>query len=221
MGLSVNAEAAGDFELIPEDVYIARCYRIIDLGTQTETGMYGTKQKKKVMLSWEILDDPKMEDGRPFSVHSTYTASLGEKANLRKDLESWRNKDFTEQELEDFDLRNVLGAYCQLTIVHSKNGKYANVKAVTKAKFAKNEAGEDIKPALVNPNVVFDIDEPDMKVFESLSDNVKAKIMSAPEWGSKEPPAPKVEPSKPVESENVKIEDLDTSEPVNLDDIPF
>jgi hypothetical protein len=33
---------------------------------------------------------------------------------------------------------------------------------------------------------VFDIDNPDMSVFEALSDNMKAKIMATPEWQAKD-----------------------------------
>lgn len=213
MSLHVNADSGSDFELLPPDIYIARCYRIIDLGTQTVTGIYGTQQKPKVMISWEILDDPKMEDGRPFSVHSNYTASLDPKSNLFRDLESWRGQPFTDDELADFDLTNVLGTYCQVNVVHSKDGKFVNVKSVVKAKFSKDEKGNYIKPAPINDNVLFDIEKPDMKVFEALSDGMQKKIMAAPEWNKKSEPTAQVD--------DVVITDIGEGEPVNIDDIPF
>lgn len=178
MSLTVKSSGGGDFEITPEGTYIGRCIKLIDLGTQTTTGQFGTKQQKKVMITWELLDDKvKMQDGRPFATSQFYTASLHEKAQLRKDLEAWRGKKFTDAELEGFDLTSVLGAYCMIQIVHSADGNYANVNAIMSTRE---------KPEGVNDLVLFDISDPDMKVFESLSDKMKAKIASTPEWQTRE-----------------------------------
>ena len=159
------------------------------------------------MVSWELLDGTKMADGRPFSVSQFYTVSLHEKSKLRADLEAWRGRKFTATELDGFDLGTVIGAYCMIQVVHDETGKYANVQTIMAYK------GE--KPPAVNPNVVFDIDEPDMAVFDSFSDNMKGKIMSAPEWNkNKQAPTPSAE-----KKDDVVIED--TGETINLDEIPF
>lgn len=215
MSLSVSSGNAGSYALVPEGVYIARCYRLIDQGTQTSTGMFGTKSAKTISISWELLDDDvKMEDGRPFAVHKNYSASLHEKATLRKDLEAWRNKRFTEEELADFDLNNVLGTYCQIQVAHSTDGQYANVQSIMAAKFAKDKDGKPIgQPKPVNPDVAFDIDNPDMDVFNALSENMKAKIMAAPEWQAQQKP-------KEVKKEDVVVEDLSDEESL-LQSIPF
>lgn len=210
MSLKATDKGGAEFALTPEGTYTARCYKIIDLGTQTSTGMFGTKEQHKVMVSWELLDDEiKMDDGRPFSVTQWYTVSLHEKSKLRADLEAWRGKKFTKEELEGFDLQNVLGSYCMLQVVHDETGKYANVNSIM--------AFKGVKPKPVNGNVIFDIDEPDMDVYNSFSDNMKAKIMSAPEWQKK---ANGEDAEKAPEKPDVVIEDL-PDEPINLDDIPF
>lgn len=219
MSLTASDKGGADFEMTPEGTYVARCYKIIDLGTQKGSEAYGGKEQHKVMIGWELLDnDVKMEDGRPFTVNQFYTVSLHEKSKLRKDLEAWRGKKFTAEELAGFDLANVLGVYCMLQVVHSEDGKYANVNAIMSYK------GEKPKP--VNDNVVFDIDEPDMAVFETMSDNMKGKIMTAPEWkGSKQTasmaPATKAEDliSTPAKKDTVVTNFND--EPISLDDIPF
>lgn len=215
MSLNVSSSGGGDFELVPAGLYVARCYRIIDLGTQTTNWMGKEKQSKKVMLSWELLDDDvRMKDGRPFAVHKNYTASLGEKATLRADLESWRNKKFTDAELESFDLKNVLGAYCQIQVVHDEEGKYANVQSIVTYKPPKDAQGGSIWPEPVNPDLAFDIDEPDMEIFNSLSDNMKQKIVGAPEWGKQPMPdgfLKQDEVTNPTDAEldNPQIPDLD------------
>lgn len=179
MSLIVKTSGDGEFALTPEGAYVGRCIKVLDLGTQTTTGQFGTKAQKQVMITWELLDDDvKMQDGRPFAVTQFYTASLHEKAKLRKDLEAWRGKKFTDEELEGFDLNAVLGAYCMLQIVHSQDGQYANVNAIMSHKGAKPEG--------VNPLVSFDISNPDMEVFNTLSDKMKAKITGTPEWEQRE-----------------------------------
>lgn len=208
MSLNVN-DKGGDFEIVPEGIYTARCFKIIDLGTQTSTGIYGTKSQPKVMITWELLDsDIHMTDGKPYAITQFYTASLDEKSNLRKDLEAWRGKKFTDGELKGFDLNNVMNAYCMVQVIHSDDGKYANVNSIM--------AFKGTKPAAINSNVSFDIDEPDMEIFESFSDNMKTKIMQAPEWQNRQ--SESTEPVK--EQPDTIIEDMG-DEPVNLDDIPF
>jgi hypothetical protein len=182
MSLTVKSSGGGDFETTPEGTYVGRCIKIIDLGTQTSTGQFGTNSRRKVMVQWELLDDEiKMKDGKPFAAAQFYTASLHEKAQLRKDLEAWRGKKFTETELEGFDLKNVLGAYCMLQIVHSADGQYANVNAIMSFK------GQ--KPEGVNDLVFFDIDKPDEEVLAAMSDKMQAKIKSSPEYSGSDWPS--------------------------------
>ena len=209
MSLTASDKGNADFEMTPAGQYIGRCYKIIDMGTQTTTGQFGIKEQHKVMISWELLDEAKMADGRPFSVTQWYTVSLHEKSKMRADLESWRGKKFSEEELKGFDLANVLGAYCMIQVVHDETGKYANVQTIM--------AYKGNKPAPVNPNVVFDIDEPDMEVFNALSENMQAKITNTPEWKSSHEPQPVAAPSKKVD--DVVIEDV--CEEIDLADIPF
>lgn len=206
--VSKNSGTGGDFELVPEGQYIGRCFKVIDLGTQWVEWKGDKKEQKKVLIMWELLDDnAKMKDGRPFAITKKYTASLDERARLRPDLEAWRGKKFTDAELESFDLKNVLGVYCQLQIVHSEDGKFANVNSIMGFK------GE--KPKGVNDLISFDINDPDMKVFDTFSDKLKEQIEKAPEFRIATAPTPTKEPK-----EDVVITDIGDEE-INLDDIPF
>lgn len=114
----------------PDGVHNAVCVDVVDLGMVE--GAFGTKHKLK--LVWEI--EEKMDSGKPFIVGKRYTVSLHEKSTLRKDLKSWRGRDFTAEELKEFDLESVIGAPCQLVVVHSETEgtTYANVSNVLKAK---------------------------------------------------------------------------------------
>jgi hypothetical protein len=97
-----------DFEPAPEGLQHCVCVDVADLGMKdTQWGA-----KHKLRLVWEL--DQKMKDGRPYIVSAQFTVSLHPKSGLRKTLESWRGKKFTEQELAGFDLENLLGANAQV-----------------------------------------------------------------------------------------------------------
>ena len=179
MSLTVNAGngGGGDFEQCPAGSFAARCYQIIDLGHQTFEWKGEAKVAPKVRITWELNE--MMQDGRPFSISREYTASIGDKANLRKDLEAWRGRPFSAEELRNFSLENVLGAPCLLGIVHKPskdNSKvYANVGSIMA--LPKGMAC----PELVNPAVKFDIGTFDQKVFDGLSSYVQKKILMSKE----------------------------------------
>jgi hypothetical protein len=220
MSLKVNKGSGGDFEQVPEGVFVARCYSLVDIGTQQTTYKGEAKFVQQVVITWELLDDEaKMKDGRPFTISKTYTASLNEKSKLYADLNAWRGRKFTAEELEGFDLRNVLGAYAQLQVVHEegKNGKtYATVNALM--------AYKGTKPKPVNEDLSFDIEEPDAATFNRLSDYLKLKVQAAPEFKAPEGAElakPKDGTTAPAKSDDVVIQDLPDSDPINLDDIPF
>jgi hypothetical protein len=183
-------DKGGNFERCPEGMHLARCYRIIDLGTQKSEYMGQTKFLHKIMLGWEIhgMHDNgtaiKMQDGRPFAIFKNYTLSWSEKANLRLDLQSWRGKQFTQEEMRRFDLKNVLGAWCMLNVIErpgKSDGKmYTNVAGVTPVPAMIKQNG---LPEAVNKNELFTINEEmNMEMYNGFSDNLKNKISSSPEW---------------------------------------
>ena len=179
MSLTVNAGngGGGDFEQCPAGSFAALCYQIIDLGHQTFEWKGEAKVAPKVRITWELNE--MMSDGRPFSISREYTASIGDKANLRKDLEAWRGRPFSAEELRNFSLENVLGAPCLLGIVHKPskdNSKvYANVGSIMALPKGMPS------PELVNPAVKFDIGTFDQKVFDGLSSYVQKKILMSKE----------------------------------------
>jgi hypothetical protein len=132
--------------------------------------------------SGKPLTTPK---GEPLSVTKNFTLSLSEKATLRKDLQTWRGREFTPDELRGFELKNVLGAWAMLSIVKAvgNSGKeYSNIQAILSVPPQIKKAGF---PKSHNPTVIFSIDEPDMAVFETFRDGLKEKIMGSPEWQDK------------------------------------
>jgi hypothetical protein len=186
MSLTVSA-GSGDFQIPPAGNHLARCYRIIDLGTQKTTWKGVEKAMKKVMITWELHGEDEQggplmtDDGKPLIISKRFTPSLGPKATLRAFLVSWRGKQFTDDELLGFKLENIIDKWCMISISHeTKDGKtFANVSSVSAVPLALKKAG---LPDGVNPALMFDIDDPDMEVYESLTDYLKELIAKSPEW---------------------------------------
>lgn len=135
MGYELIATAEGSSSIKPldEGMYIGVCTKLIDLGWQ-HSDTYN-KDYHKIMLGWDIAGEyVELQDGTKANrtMWQEYTNSLGEKAALRRDLESWRGKAFTIEELARFNIYNLLGIPCQIQIIHKeRNGKtYANISAI-------------------------------------------------------------------------------------------
>lgn len=182
MSLTVNEGSS--FKQIEPGTYGARCIRVIDLGTQIVKDFNNqdeTKEKHQVMLTWELPGELITEGdfkGQPYSVSRFYTAMLGEKSNLRKDLEAWRGKNFTPDELKGFSLNAILGKPCMVSVVHSKNGK-ANVKAVLAL-----PKGMVVPPA-VNPIYSYDMEADGFgEKFEAMTKGVQKMIHGSKEYQS-------------------------------------
>lgn len=171
MSLTVSDSGSGEFVLVPEGTHVARCVRLIDLGVQPGSVEF-PDPKHKVLVAWEIPDELiKFDDEeRPALLMQRYTASLHKKSKLRADLESWRGRAFTETELKAFSLKAVLDAPCLLSVVHSQDGKYANVRSVSKLPKG------TICPPRINPLMHYEIEDGENTVYLELSEKLRATI---------------------------------------------
>jgi hypothetical protein len=120
MPIIASAASGADFAPAPSGPQHAVCSAVFDMGEE-----YSELYKKlshKICVFWELSE--KLQDGRPFMLSKQYTLSLGDKANLRKDIECWRGKPFTSEELAGFDVERLIGANVMLNVIHStKDGK--------------------------------------------------------------------------------------------------
>lgn len=218
----------GNFELTPAGTFIGRCYRFIDLGSHDQTYQGESKGLKRLVMIGFELPTETMEDGRPFSIHKRYTWSTHEKANMRKDLKSWRGAKFNDSDFGPggFDVRNLLGVPATLSIVHSENeGKnYANIASIGKAM-----KGVTL-PDPINTPVFLSLEADlfDQEAFDGLSDKLKEFISGTPEWRRLHEKrdnyrdvkgAPATDPARDIEYENsLKGEPAGNREFAPLDD---
>ncbi|MBA4364929.1 MAG: hypothetical protein C0398_02840 [Coprothermobacter sp.] len=182
MGLIAKNEV-GEKGVIPTGTHVARCYGVIDLGTQYSE-KFG-RWANKIMVQFELPADL-TDDGRPAIISKKYTLSLNDKASLRKDLESWLGRPVTVKEERDgFALGSMLGAACLLSILHGENAEkaYAYIAGVMSVPEGM------VVPDAVNPVVLYDIDGGEDAVFSKLPDWVKNLIQQSREFKGDEEPA--------------------------------
>ena len=156
-------QGENDFEKLEKGIYHATCFRMVDLGTQDNTYKGETNKRLKVRLDFEITEalDPDtnqvmMADGRPFGVGREYTASLFESANLRKDLESWRGKSFTQEELDSLELTDFLGCTVKIEVgLTQQTAEFAGGNPKIMRLSEPRNGTEQV--ATVNPQVAFDM----------------------------------------------------------------
>ena len=186
MSLIVKERGGAEKEPIPTGAYVAVCYGIIDLGTHPNP-TFGN-EAHKVLVQWEIPEvrGEFERDGQkvslPRAISKRYTLSLNEKANLRKDLESWRGRRFTSQELSGFDLKAILGTSCQIQIVHETGKTDGRTFAAVGAIMALPRGLKSPKPE--NPLVFFSFEDAGAKpeLPPDLPEWVSKIVMESREW---------------------------------------
>lgn len=174
----VKGSNNSDYQQVEPGTYLARCIKVIDIGTHESEFQGKPVSRRQVVLEWELPTEEVTQGeaaGRPLTIRKFYTASLGDKANLRHDLVTWRGRDFTPEELAGFDLGNILGIPCMLTVTETETGR-RKVSGV-----AKLPKGMEA-PAQINPSILFDLDDFDSGIFADLSDWFKETISQSPEY---------------------------------------
>jgi len=142
--MSIIAKASEkEFDAIPlpeAGTVQAVCCGVWDLGMQESTYQGETKTRHKIVIAWELaqlIDAPSSEyHGMPYMLSKTYTLSLYENAALKKDLESWRGKAYTKEEITaGVNVEKLYGINCLLGVTHVPGFKdatrtFANVSSI-------------------------------------------------------------------------------------------
>jgi hypothetical protein len=168
---------------VPAGVHVARLIEIIDIGTQRTEWMGKVRLNQKFRATWEVPAE-RTPDDRPLVISKTYTWSWNEESAMRKDLTAWRGKAFTNDDIKGFQIQTLLGRPCQLVVEHNeKNDRvFANIDRVTP--LLKGVTC----PEQENTSKFFDLDQPDMTVFNGLPDWLQEIIQKSPEWAAMNSP---------------------------------
>jgi len=185
--MAINATTNGNTprELIPTGNYIARCYKMIHIGTVEEVILGDKKILNKVRIGWELPTELRVfneEKGeQPLVIDKEFTLSLYEKSALRGVLKSWRGKDFTEEEAKCFDITKLLGVQCMINIIHKPSKRDASKIYEEIAGITAVPKGITV-PAQINSTFCLDYDNFDESKFNSLPDFIKQKMQTSMEY---------------------------------------
>ena len=169
-------------EIVPAGTHFARCYSMIHIGV-VEWEFQGEKKfSNKVRLTWELPYEMRDFGGeqKPLVISKEYTLSMHEKSNLRKDLEMWRGKVFTNKELGSFDVTDLLGKTCNISVIHkvAKNGnEFAQVGGVSAI-----QKGVEVLEQF-NPTFIFNYgDHFDLDWLDSQPEWIQEQIKSSEDY---------------------------------------
>lgn len=163
------------------DVYRARLVQVLDLGLQPQRPFQGAEKApcQEIMLTYELCDEfMKDEEGndiedkpRWLSESLPFYGLFADKAKSTK-----RYNAFDPDEQFGGDFAQCIGVPVNVTVVNNVVGDnvYNNVGNV--APMSAKKAAQC--PDLVNPSKVFDLDNPDMEVFNALPEWLRDKIKS-------------------------------------------
>lgn len=200
-------------ELAPEGTHLARCSWVIDLGWQHNEKF--NKDQPKILVGWELVDTLIPDTDKPFMISREFTLNLSENSHLRPFIESWRGKAFTDAEInEGYNIKQVLGQWGYLSVVHSEDGRYANASSIIGLP---NDVKKTIsKKKTYNELTSFDLDNFDQETFDKLPRWVQEKIMKSEDWRKM---------NEEFEPSQEDIDDIDeegfTGGPNKEDDVPF
>ena len=184
-GIIVSNNNSTKKEIVPSGTHIARCYQMIHIGTVEWEYNGEQKFSNKVRLAFELPNEMREYNGelKPMVISKEYTLSMHEKSNLRKDLEMWRGKQFTNSELAHFDLMLMLEECCNLTVIHktTKTGnEYAMIGGLSSLPKGVTCANQ------INPTFIFNYGENfNQEWLEQQPEWIQHQIKNTPEYENK------------------------------------
>ncbi|NBW18838.1 MAG: hypothetical protein EBR82_63775 [Caulobacteraceae bacterium] len=190
MSLTINETAKNTERQLPEaGATVGVLFSLVDLGTQKVSWDGEEKWTPKLRLAFELpeqtIEGEVTENGKttkvtkPMVVSIELTRSLGERATLRKHLETWRGQAFTSKELASFSLKNLLGKSCLLTLVHktSQAGRnYCAIQGIAKLPKAMKAPAKT-----ENAHVFYEIEQGEGGQFGELPEWLQEKIRASKE----------------------------------------
>jgi len=191
MALTLSETAKNTERQLPEaGATVGVLFSEVDLGTQKVTWDGEEKWTPKIRLAFElpeqVIEGDVTENGKtikvtkPMVVSIELTRSLGERATLRKHLETWRGQAFTSKELASFNLRNLLGKACLLTLVHKTSQAGRNYCAIQG--IAKLPKSMKAPAKTENAHVFYEIEQGEGGQFRELPEWLQDKIRSSKEF---------------------------------------
>jgi len=180
-------------------VYIAVCVHSIDLGEQLCE--YKDKSKSfnnQVQFVFELIGETVEIDGKqePRTLSRTLNFTQSKNGGLRKFVQSWLGKTFSDEAFAEFDTNDLVGMPAQLSVILNESGEYANIDTIMQ--LPKGMPA----PRASLPLIRFDIEPWDDAVFAQLPDWAKEKVKKSTQYQEQHVPTNEVDVDLGSEEEN-------------------
>lgn len=168
--------------------YFAVCIGAVDLGEQETTYNNKTRYTNQLQIIFELPSERIEIDGeeQPRQLSRRFAVSLSTKSNLRKFIETWYGKKFTDDAIREFDTRELLGKPAMLSVVLSEDGNYANIASA--AALPKGMESPKAKSELID----FDVEDWDDAAFQKLPEWLQELIKKSTQYKSNHLPEDEV-----------------------------
>lgn len=164
-------------ELLPIDNYMARCCKVIHVGTTEYEKNETTYENNKAVLFFEIIGA-----AEPTLVSEEVILDTNKDSKFRKLLNNWRGLDLTDEEAEAFDITVLAGKPCMVNIGH-ETIKYDGGVFDKERILSISKMPSSIKcPEGKQPVAVLDYDNWQDAVFTELPSYIKKKITGSKEY---------------------------------------
>ena len=126
MPLTIKQES--NFTPAPSGHHVGIVIKVIDLGHQEQTWEGKVSYPHQCFIEWELPEHPlpatdEYPDPKPMTVARFLTISTDKKSNMLPLLEGWKGRALQPMEKVGFDLFNILGHSCYVSVIHDEKGK--------------------------------------------------------------------------------------------------
>lgn len=177
--MKVKDRARPKIPPVEPGVYIAVCVYSIDLGEQLCEFKDKTKSYiNQVRLGFELIGETVEIDGKqePRVLSRTLNFTRSKNGGLRKFVQSWLGKAFTDDEFNELDTNNLVGMPAQLSVVLSESGEYANIDTIMQLPRGMTA------PAPVSALICYDMEPWDDAAFAALPDWAQEQIKKSTQY---------------------------------------
>ena len=173
-------------------VYMAICIGCIDLGTQYNETF--KNHSNKCLYIFELIGETIEVDGemKPRQLSKEFAISSSSKSNLRKFIESWNGKNYTDDDFMELDLFDQIGKSCQINVVLNDTKEYANIDNLMPLPRGVPAFTTETAP------VRWDMSAWDDEVFKTLPEWIQDKIKKSTEYANDHAPETVIEVKEEV-----------------------
>lgn len=183
----------GERPLAPAGTHVATLYKIQNLGKRIQTFQGKLKEYPDTLVHFTFElpnelhpftktqeDGTEKEEMLPLVVSREFVFSMGAKSNLRPFVEGIIGTRLSDEEAYAFDLEDLMGMSCLLTLVHKKSadGTRTFVDIAGASPLMKGME----KPIQVNPSKIFDVAVASLDEINALPNWIREKVIISDEY---------------------------------------